>query len=525
MNVADRFQRAQRELRSQRLRRSWIDLDFSFLIGMTISVCLMLLEAAYWIPGVSLYKVPARVAMAALFVLPLNGWLILHLQAGGAPRTGPAWRRVLRCVLASIPLTGWLLLGESIRKTMPAGAATRGPDLTALAGELGGGRWLDWFFRSGAGQLWLVIGQMLPVFLWAFWLAGEEPRSRPVAILSVLGILHLAAAGFMGRHFVRERLKIQASGWRAAAFRGLAAFWLLPLAGPFVGLLLLLFPVDESRETNTLTWSAYASRTSARRLPLWMNLQESLPSRRRTSPRTGEAGLRRMALCRLKTLLLAMETTALAEVLARQPALQRGLWIAGGAAAALAAVGLLALGVLSVARLLRKADASWLPVARYLLLTQTAFAAGIVLGSLLGAGWTREACLVLALVSVLCGIAALFFHLPLKDLRNGLIWPLLFVSLGYFGVILVDPVHGSFRLHLFRLALKASPAASLALGLSFGGWLLHPFSVRDLGDRRLADWLRARLAFLAVSAVAPLGGLFVPFWLWLHRDRPLRDSG
>src|SRR6185369_13340341 len=128
MNVADRFQRAQRELRSQRLRRSWIDLDFSFLIGMTISVCLMLLEAAYWIPGVSLYKVPARVAMAALFVLPLNGWLILHLQAGGAPRTGPAWRRVLRCVLASIPLTGWLLLGESIRKTMPAGAATRGPD-------------------------------------------------------------------------------------------------------------------------------------------------------------------------------------------------------------------------------------------------------------------------------------------------------------------------------------------------------------------------------------------------------------
>jgi hypothetical protein len=535
MSVADRFRWAQRELRSQRLRKSWTSQDFSFLIGMTITVCLMLLEAAFWFRGLPGPKVSSRMAAAALFVLPLNGLLISHLLASRAPRAGPAWRRLLRFLLASLPLAGWLLLVVSPQEPVRAEAPVHGPDLTVAVSERGTGRWLDGFFRSGAGQLWLVIGPLLPVFLWTSWLTGEGPRGHSTMILAVCGSLHLAAAGCMRQYFAGARLKIQARGWRAAGFRSLPVFWLLPMPGPFLGLLVSLFLVDESRETSTLTWSAYARQTTARRLPLWIGMQESLGPRPTPAARTGEADLRRLALFRLKALLLATETAALAEALARLPAFDRGLWIAGCTAATLAAVGLLAHGALSIARLLRKANVSWLPMARYLLITQSAVASGVLLGLLLASGRSREAGLFLALFSALCAAIAFVFYLPAplgnpqggrNDVRDAVVWPLLFLSLAAFGVLLLDPAHGAFRLHLFRLALFASPVASLALGLSFTRWLLHPFSLHDLRDRRLPARLRATLAILALSAVAPLGGLFIPFWLWcLSSDQMLSFLG
>lgn len=67
-----------------------------------------------------------------------------------------------------------------------------------------------------------------------------------------------------------------------------------------------------------------------------------------------------------------------------------------------------------------------------------------------------------------------------------------------------------------ELGFLLTPAWSLRLFLALGRWLLRPFTFRDLSNPRLPRRHRAILAGLALTVVVPLGGLFIPFWIYAH---------
>ena len=69
---------------------------------------------------------------------------------------------------------------------------------------------------------------------------------------------------------------------------------------------------------------------------------------------------------------------------------------------------------------------------------------------------------------------------------------------------------------LFHSALALTPLWSVALFFGLGGWLLHPFRLRHLFDRRLPGSLRGALAAVALTSAIPLGGLAIPFWIYAH---------
>ena len=65
----------------------------------------------------------------------------------------------------------------------------------------------------------------------------------------------------------------------------------------------------------------------------------------------------------------------------------------------------------------------------------------------------------------------------------------------------------------------------LFLDLSFGGlwakWLVRPYSLARILDEDLPPKARFWLAFMTATAFVPLGGVFVPVWIYLrHRVVP-----
>ena len=112
------------------------------------------------------------------------------------------------------------------------------------------------------------------------------------------------------------------------------------------------------------------------------------------------------------------------------------------------------------------------------------------------------------------------FHVP--DRRDLLLWIGLLLALAMLGVRLV--LEGDLSGPPSQ-ALMAIVCISAVLGLSLSyarlGWLIRPFSWRHLLDLRLAPSLRWHLLLVAVTAAVPLGGLAIPYWIYVrHRVLP-----
>jgi hypothetical protein len=112
-----------------------------------------------------------------------------------------------------------------------------------------------------------------------------------------------------------------------------------------------------------------------------------------------------------------------------------------------------------------------------------------------------------------------------------LVWILLFFEIVVTGAVMCSqPELAPPFVILFHAAMALTPLWSLALFAGMGGWLLHPFRLRHLFDRRLPRSARGILAAVALTAALPLGGLAIPFWiyarhrLWPRYEPLLRES-
>jgi hypothetical protein len=304
---------------------------------------------------------------------------------------------------------------------------------------------------------------------------------------------------------------------------------------------------------DPLIWTAYARRVNAARHAL---LQATLAGRWRgvpwfrqwhrpegaasswldTQTETEVTGY-----YRVKTFLLAIESGTLLCILAKlaqrtprlMPSVNPEFRVVCLGAMGLAALGLAAQALGIGARLLRIAPAvDWLdlhPYGRYLLLTQAAFLGGTETVSLLLAGRTVEAGAFIALGAALWTLLMLFpfllplFHVP--DRRDLFLWSGLLLALAMLGVMLVLEGYLSGPLSKALAAITAASAV-VGLGLSWSrlAWLIRPFTWHCLLDLRLAPSLRRHLLLVIVTAAVPLGGLAIPYWIYVrHRVLPRHD--
>ncbi|HYX22943.1 MAG TPA: hypothetical protein VFC23_02235 [Thermoanaerobaculia bacterium] len=549
--VYRRFRRAGRNALGRHLSHHWQIENASLIAGIGLFLGLLFLEPALWAGGLFLVdaSIPGWLAVAALGFLPLNGWALDRFLSWMTARERclPLWLRGLRWLAACVPLLG-LYLVPVWRRFLAAGAGRvsignrRGSrlNLSDPAAGFPPGLRNAWFFTSGAFALLLSSG-FLPIVLWAAWLA-HTPRlgsARVKVILAVSVVLHLLAFAALAHHFGSTRAALSVRERRRIAWaRASSLLWLLPAPASIAALILWALP-KPNREP--LIWTAYARRTDAARRTLQRSAlagqEPTVPwfqpwrrSEGAASPWLGtQTEVEVTGYYRVKTFLLAIESGALLWLSSKLP-INRGLRIAFLGALCLAALGLAVQCVGFGMRLLRIDSAvEWLdrhPYGRYLLLTQAAFLAGTEAASLWLAGRAVEVGAFIALGAVLWVMPLLFlliiplFHVP--DRRDLLLWIGLLLALAMLGlfVILEGDLSG-----LSSKALAAIAAASAVLGLSLScarlAWLIRPFSWRHLLDLRLAPGLRGHLLLVVATAAVPLGGLAIPYWIYVrHRVLP-----
>ena len=171
------------------------------------------------------------------------------------------------------------------------------------------------------------------------------------------------------------------------------------------------------------------------------------------------------------------------------------------------------------------------PYGRYMLLTGTASLLGFIeLALLWEKGESRE-----NYIEMFIGLGALLALFTLtawpqseprirsrSPIAPQVLWVLL--SLSVAGLAFMMRKDESL-LHRFLLILSVlivlSPLWNFILFFTLRGWLLRPFSLKHVFDRRLLLRFRAVLLFMVLSAALPLGGLAVPFWIYArHRLWP-----
>lgn len=92
-----------------------------------------------------------------------------------------------------------------------------------------------------------------------------------------------------------------------------------------------------------------------------------------------------------------------------------------------------------------------------------------------------------------------------------LVWGLLIPVLFNLVVRLaMRPEHAPLSLFIAAIA----SCLGLLAGIFQGGALLHPFSWAQLREPTISRRTRLALITLALTAILPLGGLAIPFWIW-----------
>jgi hypothetical protein len=527
-------------------RAFWTNLTIETWAPLTAAICTILqipLEPALWLrwaPGEIPRSLCGWTAVSLLALAPVSGLLVERYLVRRVP-PGTSVRLPVRAVLflgGCVPWLGVPLipLWRRLMTHAPSWAlrSTAGRlDLEGPSARLPRGSQLHRVYTSGAFGVWLTATGVLLWFTGDFWLAAGKDRP---AILLACVFLHLTQAACMA---LQAESELRFTDQPRRFLRLVPWLCLVPQPVPTIVMLSTVWPVLEGARGKTLTWSAYARLGGIKRLPLWIDLQRALQQRWNSSswierwllprgleiPRQeGRAEAARRTWRRAKSLLLPIEASLMIGWLVVQtgdPPLQT--WFL--AAVALAALGLLqavAAGLLPLLRLRTSAPLGPSAAGLYLFVTQTELAFALLAGPLAVHGRFRELALVTVVSAILAAMLSVLLmlsdhlisqsSLSLATLAS---WPASFLLLA------VPPVVLARRPDLAPAGLGLTflvPLLDIALGVWSLPWLLYPFRWRDVFDRKIAARDRARLSFLALSALLPLGGLTLPGWALLREE-------
>jgi hypothetical protein len=528
---------------------TWSARSMSWLVGVYATTALLMLGATFVVsdePAATMVAVLGHptLAYALLAWLPINAWLgdrYFALQTPPARHVRPL-ARGLRAACAGLPLVG-LYVGPTWRHLLRHHAARLSVPRTALglsrlferpSGDRRAGRIVPGFARIWPLCLPLVLA---PLIVWTLALAQARPAWR----IGLVAVLQLgAAAAFTHAQWPSQTAR--ARGW--LALRLLATF-LVPL-----GAFLWTSPDDKltARRTRCLTWAAHSRGGSLERLNAWTRLARALRGRalaapwwhvgaRRldvpSAPHPGLLFSRILALARLKTLTLATLAGSASALLVH--AAGDTVWMERAGTVLLAVAGALfvagctaraKLFIVRVLRLRRRGIASPRRVwARFAVLVSVALAGGALFGSAVARGQAAWA----ALATVHgAGFLAMFAAYGLVitpwlardrafDDDGRAPWTTVFLLLAFVAALLAAAIHLTcFSPVPFVVVLITSTAADALAAAVYGRDLLRPFRWRHISHPRVAPRMRLRLTLLAVSAVAPFGGVAVPFWFHLR---------
>jgi hypothetical protein len=530
-----------------------------YLIGVTSLVAAWSLETALWSSGIKplwLFRwfLHSPVGWGFLSLLILwNGWVLDQHLERLPPRSVAGWLRALRTVAASLPLLGLWMIPAWRRFSAWKRASRREPQLDLSAPGVDAATvWVPWerlrhrVVFSPLGLLfWMIACQFLAAAILVSWLvdAGRWSPGRAWASVACCCVLHLSAlAGFL-QLVPSDRRRLQPSR-RMSLVVSLFAL-LLPAPFSFLGFV-GISTVSDSWDL-TFTQHFYAQRGNAsqrwipsqqtrRRWRRWIDGQES-ESRRAL----GESANRRLSFYRLKILLLFFDAGLLGWLLAvfRSPALSMGsssVWLL--VVLLPAGLGLL-LEIVSPVSLITSSRSFRGFLVRhsygaFLMAIPFVFGAGLLMGSSLGLGDTRSLALLLNAIGLLSVLTSMLIVVSFAvrtmvaggrsgSLGNSgllfLAWVVLFMSLYILGTVASTSDQATLEIATaLRWAFWLSPLCHLALWLLLGDWLLHPLPLLLRRLPRQVPWPRRILpAFLSLTALAPGGGLFVPFWIFARK--------
>jgi hypothetical protein len=562
---AARHQRVQRRLltgQSLMRPRAWSDLDgdaLSSLQAMQLLFVLVPLELSlhdFPVPWNGSRFANALVATpwpAVLAVVVGCGLVNVFLLAGKLRRETPAglvvkpWLHALGLAAGGVAvlwlsvLAGWAW----VRTRRPSWAfqpITHNPHL-----DLHGRRARDlssWdrprhgrrFFIETLKFVWLFFANVLALGLAGLRLSlSQDPASRQVTLWAAI-LAHVLICIGLIHYQTADQHRNSILGRRSTAARFLPLLCLLPLPFLMLGFLVVEDTLIEPR-SSTLTTGAYRNRLGPGRVAAWSSLQRSLArssalrrlrQRLETAGRAREPGVlgeRLTRLYRLKTALLAGDALALGWLLslalspeAIDAVLDGSLYVVLRTAAA---GYLLALGLV-IARAAGRARVGAHVYGPALAAGHLTFLAGLYPGALLAQGRLRDAgilialsCAAAAMVCVLSGM--LGFLIAQHPLDAGIIlWPGIILTMALVGIALAfddPPAHALAKIVLGIAFL--SPLWHAVLTARFEGSLVHPFDVRRF--RSYPPPIRRSLAVLAATLALPLGGLAVPYWIYVRR--------
>ena len=522
----------------------WRNYLYVVILGLLISGDLLLKAALSkdeqngpWWPFGLLAESSTGLAILTLLIVA-NGWLVDRSLADRTPGESlvPAWLRWFRGALVSLPVVGLYAIPvwRGIVQTHPAWAfRTSGLPPIHLAGapetiDRPLSRFRDGCrrLRRHQGQslpallLWVITGQIAPWVALLSWVTTPEILSpgHQKMLFALSALCHAAACPLGFQYGVIRGRQMRAGQGKTAALRFAPISFLFPFPVWIAGLLLWMGSAGEDVET-------FVGRSHSNRTRSPAGTLES-----------SETKIRQLAFYRLKTFLLALDAAALAWVLAKLggPSLSFELstrrllpFLILPVLGVIVELSFLAIRVIGW---LRRISVSYQPYGRSLTLTQLALAAGLLFGPLLAGGQAANAGLLLTAMGIGTAIASMLLFAPVSFLlmlpgRQTLVtlaWAGLFFELSVTGLVMMShPELAPPFLHFFTIAILLSPVWSLALFVGLKDWLLHPFELGHIFDRRLPGKVRAAQAAVALTAVVPLGGIAVPFWIYAqHRLWP-----
>jgi hypothetical protein len=498
----------------------------------------------------------------ALAVMVVNAWLMNHIMRkfGGEDASFRPWLLRVRPILAAPPFLGLcvLPLWRALIVSRPSWARRRtkpGLSLERVSGstEAPRVRWPALWRRLDeiGSTLWFPALWVVPVNLMALraalgWLTVTDPQTAGLALglraarftLRSLGLLFLGL-------YLRSRSRGLRLTWSRKALLGVVlASWLVPPVSPFLVTLLAYLLLERRRDetavhgASILAGSKTALDTADSR---GANLGE-VPALVRwvfgnSAKRTPTSDVldKRLGFYRMKTFLLLFDVGLFHWVgppLAKRYAwldllLGIGLGLLCGVLVVLLLVALVARTYAFLARPFRpstwRRDQERHPSGRYVLLTALAFFGGFFLGLPAAERSIAELQQGLVYCAYACGLMILFVvpgvfqKLTGKSEERGIgapVWLVVFHYLGQLGAEMeksAEMAEGLTRF-AYRFVLLA-PVWALVLWAVRGSWILRPFRLRDAVDPKVSRGTRWKIAFIAVTAALPMGGLAIPLWI------------
>lgn len=488
---------------------------------------------------------PVFALLGALILI--NAVLFDSLMAGKVTdrRLVPDWVRVVRFTLAGVPLIGiyavmaWLWLLENhphrvLREQPPPTLRARRVEPPR---EVSRPRRYGVVFRSRVQMLTLapyffvglLIVNTLVLRICATWwcsFGADFHGIRSGVLVSVA--LHAVAFACAVSYVLSQRRLLVLRPLRRLLVWPLTFFWWLPSDWFILGGLIVTV-IGSAEEQRLLVRAAFRGRRqwTEMGMEIYSYLRRSA---RRPSPGTPPAWSRetlkhQRRFYRLKLALLAAEamlaTTGVSWLLERLgPPKQLVNWsivlmLFLSVLCAVAGVGFFLFD-----RLVRQVLARP-PYFRYAFGGQIVFAAGSQLGIYLGSGDLAAFCDSLFFFScigfVVAGLAVIFSR-PLSRDSGLLFWCGAFLALAAWaiwrpGAALLAAL-GAF---LFILGLLVLLLVIVGTGIFQGSWVLLPWTLASLKDRRLRFRSRAALGILAISLILPFGGFLIPLWYFARQ--------